>query len=301
MAKPSIFISYSHKDEDFKKKLVGQIYLLELFNQATVFDPQSIQPGQEWSDEIQKSIINADIVILLISPDFLSSEYIIRHELPAILKRHDEKGQILIPILTQPAPLNLIPELRKFQIWPKNGRALSELSSAEIDRQISDLYNRVDDLVKVISAKEENEVKAELVKPGRSITSDDSFFFVSHERSNGDFAELLQLRLEKEKIKTWIDVDRLSAGDDWKQEIDSAIMKAKAVIVIMSPEARQSEYVTYEWAFALGNKKPVIPILLKGTSLHPRLATLQYLDFTNGLSRPWDKLIHALNKMRSKS
>jgi len=300
MAKPSIFITYSRKDEAFKSKLFGQIALLALFDQAEVFDAQSIEPGQEWSYEIQKSITNADIVILLISPDFLSSEYIIRHELPAILRRHDEKGQILIPILTRPAPLNLIPQLRKFQIWPKDGRALSELSSAEIDGQIAELYNRVDDLVKIISAKEENEVKVEQVKPHLASEADDSFFFVSHERSNSDFAELLQLRLEKEKIKTWIDVDRLSAGDDWKQEIDTAIMKAKAVIVIMSPEARQSEYVTYEWAFALGNKKPVIPILLKGTSLHPRLATLQYLDFTNGLSRPWDKLIQALHKMRSK-
>lgn len=62
----------------------------------------------------------------------------------------------------------------------------------------------------------------------------------------------------------------------------------------MSPEARASEYVTYEWAFAWGCSKKIIPLMLRETSLHPRLATLQYLDFSNRLSRPWDRLYKAL-------
>jgi hypothetical protein len=58
----------------------------------------------------------------------------------------------------------------------------------------------------------------------------------------------------------------------------------------MSPEARESEYVIYEWAFAYGSKVPLIPIMLRETPLHPRLAALQYLDFTNRRARPWDRL-----------
>jgi HEAT repeat protein len=59
----------------------------------------------------------------------------------------------------------------------------------------------------------------------------------------------------------------------------------------MTPEAKASEYVTYEWAFALGAGIEVIPILLEPTELHPRLDALQHLDFSFRASRPWDKLI----------
>ena len=67
----------------------------------------------------------------------------------------------------------------------------------------------------------------------------------------------------------------------------------------MTPAAKASEYVTYEWAFAWGAGIKVIPILLKETELHPRLETLQNLDFTNRNARPWDALIELLHEAQS--
>ena len=48
--------------------------------------------------------------------------------------------------------------------------------------------------------------------------------------------------------------------------------------------------MNYQWAFALGSAVPVLPVLLGAgeSDLHPRLKTLQYLDFTNRSARPWD-------------
>jgi hypothetical protein len=112
---------------------------------------------------------------------------------------------------------------------------------------------------------------------------------------DGDFAELLKLKLEREGYAAWIDVDRLGPGVDWRLEIDEAITKSLAMIAVMSPEARSSEYVTYEWAFAWGSGVKVVPIMLRQTALHPRLATLQFLDFSNRIARPWSKLLEALN------
>lgn len=122
-----------------------------------------------------------------------------------------------------------------------------------------------------------------------------------HNKIISDFAELLKLKLEKEGLSAWIDIERLPVGEDWRHEIDNAIKSAAALIVIMSPDSRQSEYVTYEWAFAWGHGTSVIPILLKETSMHPRLSSLQYLDFTNRIARPWDKLIAAMHKSISKN
>ncbi len=120
--------------------------------------------------------------------------------------------------------------------------------------------------------------------------------FISYYHDDSDFAEVLINRIEKAGFETWVDSDRLHAGEDWRAEIDQAIKAALALIVIMTPEARNSEYVTYEWAFAWGAGVKVIPLLYKDTKLHPRLEALQYLNFTSRTMRPWDALIEVVKK-----
>ncbi len=121
--------------------------------------------------------------------------------------------------------------------------------------------------------------------------------FISYYHDDSDFAEVLINRIEKAGFETWVDSDRLHAGEDWRAEIDQAIKAALALIVIMTPEARNSEYVTYEWAFAWGAGVKVIPLLYKDTTkLHPRLEALQYLNFTSRTMRPWDALIEVVKK-----
>ncbi|HVO71060.1 MAG TPA: HEAT repeat domain-containing protein [Aggregatilineaceae bacterium] len=62
-----------------------------------------------------------------------------------------------------------------------------------------------------------------------------------------------------------------------------------------APDAKRSEYVTYEWAFALGAGKAVFTILLERTELHPRLDALQYVDFCK--VHPWKKLFSELGSL----
>jgi CheY-like chemotaxis protein len=114
--------------------------------------------------------------------------------------------------------------------------------------------------------------------------------FISYKREDVDFAENVSGRLEREGFDVWAD-SKIAAGEEWRNAIDVAIENSVALIVIMTPEAKTSEYVTYEWAFAWGISIKVIPIMLRPTTLHPRLEALQYLDFTNIKSRPWDKLV----------
>ena len=118
--------------------------------------------------------------------------------------------------------------------------------------------------------------------------------FISYQHEDGDFAEILINRVEKAGYVAWVDTDKLPPGEDWRSEIDQAIKSAFALIVIMTPEAKASEYITYEWAFAWGAGVKVIPLVLKHTLLHPRLDALQNLDFSNRISRPWDKLIEVI-------
>ncbi len=119
--------------------------------------------------------------------------------------------------------------------------------------------------------------------------------FVSYKHEEAYFAELLKYKIKEANFNPWMD-DQLRAGEDWRGEIDQAIKNSLALIVILTPEAIESKYITYEWAFALGANVKVIPVVFKRTPLHPRLEALQWLDFTNHVSPPWDKLIEVLRK-----
>ncbi len=119
--------------------------------------------------------------------------------------------------------------------------------------------------------------------------------FISYDREDSDFAELVQARLEKAGHDTLMDIELLNAGDDWRNELDQAIRDSHVLVVIMTPDAAVSKYVSYEWAFALGAHKRIIPLELKVSSLHPRLEVLQRLDFTDK-ARPWSTLLEEVAK-----
>jgi hypothetical protein len=68
------------------------------------------------------------------------------------------------------------------------------------------------------------------------------------------------------------------------------------VVPILSPAAKKSDYVTFEWSFALGVGIPVIPVIFQKTNAHPRLQTLQCIDFARQPNPDWTKLINELDK-----
>jgi hypothetical protein len=120
------------------------------------------------------------------------------------------------------------------------------------------------------------------------------FVFISYHRESLNLANTIKERIESVGINVWMDV-KLQAGENWRAEIEQAITRSICVIVIMSPKARLSEFVTYEWAYALGSGLTVIPILSEATQLHPRLELLQYLDFSDPERGPWEQLIKVVN------
>ena len=125
--------------------------------------------------------------------------------------------------------------------------------------------------------------------------------FISYHHSDTRFVEALQSQLLDAGVQTWRDPD-LRAGESWREAIDQAIRDAAAVVLVLSPAAKASPYVNYEWAFALGAEIKIIPLLLglPPEELHPRLAHLQALDFTDRNTRPWERLFAALDPPRTR-
>ena len=307
MKKPTVFLSYSHQDTIWKDRLLSHLRVLERQGILDVWDTADIQTGADWSKQIYNAVKKADVAVLLISPDFLASDFIVGRELPALLRRRQESDLAVLPVIVRPAPWSKITELAQLQFLNTDAKPLSAGTDYEIDQSLAYVAKRIGEITGAISEREsvrppsKKEKQDEQAEPQPAQKGQNGRYFISHSKVDGDFAELLQLRLEKEGLSAWIDTDRLGPGVDWRQEIDEAIRQSPAVIAVMSPEARDSEYVTYEWAFAWGCGIRIIPLMLRQTPLHPRLATLQYLDFSNRVSRPWSKLLAAIEEEHKES
>jgi len=124
--------------------------------------------------------------------------------------------------------------------------------------------------------------------------------YVSYAREDANFAALVAGELTRDEFCIWRN-DVSHVGGDPHQEVDIAIREALAVVAILSSVSARSASVNYEWAFALGAGVPVLPVLLDGAeaNLHPRLRTLQYLDFSNPGNYPWRLLMQSLHKFES--
>jgi hypothetical protein len=93
-----IFFSYSKHDREFLEQLIRQMAALRRSDKIAPWDDHQILPGEEWNDEVKKQLNKADIILLLISSDFLSTDYIWEVEIKMAMERHERKEAVVIPI-----------------------------------------------------------------------------------------------------------------------------------------------------------------------------------------------------------
>ena len=127
-----VFISYSHTDLEWLKRL--RIHLKPLVRDSTieVWDDEQIQPGADWQDKIQTALLKTKVAILLISADFLASDFIAENELPPLLNAAEKEGAIIIPVYVSPvANSPHLKKLAKFQAVNDPAKPLVNLTRGE--------------------------------------------------------------------------------------------------------------------------------------------------------------------------
>lgn len=126
-----VFLSYSHKDEEFKEKLDTHLSALKQTNIIDVWNDRQIPLGSEWDVEIKRELEESDVILLMISADFLASSYISEIEIPAAIARHDEGSAIVIPIFIRPCDWRGLP-FEKLQGLPKNAKPLTTFDDIDV-------------------------------------------------------------------------------------------------------------------------------------------------------------------------
>ena len=125
MDKPTVFISYSHKDEKWKDRLLPHLRALEKVDRIVVWDDRKIDAGDQWYPEIKEAMEKANLALCLISPNYLASDFCVKEEVPFLLQRCEKAGMILIPILLKPCTWEIHEWVSATQMLPRDGKAVS--------------------------------------------------------------------------------------------------------------------------------------------------------------------------------
>jgi hypothetical protein len=143
--KNKVFISYSHTDSEYLNRLL--IHLKPLIKKGVIdlWVDSKLKVGEKWQVKIEEALQSASVAILLISADFLASDFIIDNELPPLLNAADVNGTKIIPVVIKPCRFTRHQELSSFQAINAPDKPLMGLTEFEKET----IYDKIAEWVEV--------------------------------------------------------------------------------------------------------------------------------------------------------
>ena len=147
--KVNIFISYAHADDRWLERLKQHLKVIsKYYDPIEYWDDTKLRGGDRWRDEISNAISKSNVAILLVSTAFLASDFISNNELPPILKKAQEEGTRILPLIVSPCAFEES-EIADFQAINSPDRTLADLGehSPETERVFLELIKCIKGLL----------------------------------------------------------------------------------------------------------------------------------------------------------
>lgn len=147
MKKHSIFISYSHKDTEWLEEVKTHIKPLERYYGIEEWDDKKLRTSDRWKVEISKVLNEATIAILLVSPYFVASDFIVNNELQPLLENANKKGVKIMPVMVSPCETLEESGLLYYQASNGPDKTLIEMNKGEVHRTLSKLVKDIKSII----------------------------------------------------------------------------------------------------------------------------------------------------------
>jgi hypothetical protein len=305
--RPKIFLSYCHSDRQWADRLM--IFLRVIADTVEVWSDSQIQIGENWSESITKAISTADVAILLVSADYLASEFIDHMELPALLESSAQGRILILPVMLSAAILDPASPLLNYQFVNDPHRPLSDLKRSEQDKlfvevaraiqrslppltrsmkpgkhpaspavQLAPLADDIAARVVQLLASEQKMTPRDASQPQPpSMTAESKLVFVVMSFSEdmepifeGIAAAASSVGLEALRVKDVTGDYRIT------DKIMEMILSSRLVVVDLSYE-RPNVY--FELGYARASGKTVITIARRGTQIHFDVKDWTYIPY----------------------
>lgn len=145
-----LFYSYAREDEPLRDELAGHLKIMERRGVIRPWHDRCIAPGQKWDKEINSQLASADLVLLLVSKDFINSDYIWGHELETAMKRQKSGEASVVPVMLRAVDIDGAPfaelqglptDLRPVTSWPNRDEAWTDVAKG-IRRTVEQIQAR---------------------------------------------------------------------------------------------------------------------------------------------------------------
>ncbi|NUO01795.1 MAG: toll/interleukin-1 receptor domain-containing protein [Saprospiraceae bacterium] len=125
-----IFISYTQADEAYLQDLKKQLFPIQRQGIVQTWDVSRLMPGEEGGVSTRRELQTAEIVLLLVSPDFMANEEVWNEEMKSAMARHEKDKTVVIPIIIRPILWQEAP-FAKFKALPANGLPVSSWNNTD--------------------------------------------------------------------------------------------------------------------------------------------------------------------------
>jgi formylglycine-generating enzyme required for sulfatase activity len=133
-----LFISYSHVDRQWVERLQTMIRPLVRSHGLRLWDDSQIPPGAKWREEIETALAAAKVALLLVSSDFLASEFVTNSELPQLLAAAEEEGLRILWVPLRPSLVRRTP-IGAYQALGDPGRPLARMDPVEQEEALVEI------------------------------------------------------------------------------------------------------------------------------------------------------------------
>ncbi len=120
-----VFISYSHKDDALQEELIAHLSSLRRRGNITAWYDRAVEAGAEWEAQIKDKLETAQVILMLISPAFMASDYCYDIEMQRALERHEEGTARVIPVILRPCDWREAP-FSKLKAMPEDGKPVTQ-------------------------------------------------------------------------------------------------------------------------------------------------------------------------------
>ncbi|MEL7613208.1 toll/interleukin-1 receptor domain-containing protein [Vreelandella titanicae] len=158
-----VFVSYSHADSEHLLRLKVHLRPYERKGQVDLWADTKIKPGQKWRSEIESALDRAAVAVLLVSADFLASDFVVENELPPLLEAAQAEGVKILPVILKPCAFGPTKEISQFQAINSPSAPLISLDEGESEAVWVKLAEEVSESVEEFSRI--NEEKQEVAIP----------------------------------------------------------------------------------------------------------------------------------------
>jgi len=143
--KVRLFISYARADRFWKELLVQHLAVLVRAGTIEIWHDSDITPGTEWDPAIRQNIEDADLILFLVSPEFIASEYSWSVEVKRAMERHESRSAYVLPVIVRAVHWHAAP-FAKLQALPRDGNPIANWTDpagalADITRNIEAMAN----------------------------------------------------------------------------------------------------------------------------------------------------------------